>query len=97
MLTMHTKATPHPEVVHTELKNGEAVLLHLDTQAYYSLNETGSRIWQLISEGQTLEEMGQALEAQYEVSFDRAQQCVIDLISDLVEQELVSVVDAQAA
>jgi hypothetical protein len=90
----HTKATPKPDVICTELKNGEAVLLHLGTQSYYTINETGSRIWTLMGQGLTLGEIGKALEAQYEVSPDRAQRCVLDLAKDLAAEELVTLTGA---
>lgn len=35
---------PNSEVVSTQLDKEEAVPLSLETQEYYSLNETGSRI-----------------------------------------------------
>ncbi len=90
MLTAQSKAIPHPDVVCTALKNEEAVLLHLGTQTYYSLNETGSQIWTWLGEGLSLGEIGQALEARYDVSLDRAQQYVIALANDLAAENLVS-------
>lgn len=90
MPTAQTRATLDPDVVCTELGNGETVLLHLGTQAYFSLNETGARIWQLMDNGLTLGDIAQAIEAQFDVSFDRAQGCVIDLASDLANEKLVS-------
>jgi hypothetical protein len=40
------------DVVVTELDGeNESVLLHLGTKKYYTLNETGVRIWQLLGEG----------------------------------------------
>jgi hypothetical protein len=90
ILMSHTVVTPLSDVVCTELQNGEAVLLHLDTQKYYSLNETGLRIWHLAGQGLTVEEISQALEAQYEVSLDRAQQSVTNLVTSLAAENLVA-------
>jgi hypothetical protein len=39
----------HPSVVFTRLNDTEAVLLHLETKRYYSLNETGARLWELLA------------------------------------------------
>ena len=46
MLTLDQRVRLHPEVVDTELDEGEVVLLHLESKMYYSLNPTGQRIWQ---------------------------------------------------
>lgn len=89
MVTTGTKVTPDPEVLCTDLRNGEAVLLNMETKTYYSLNETGSQIWHLMSKGHTLMEISQELEARFDVTLDRAQQCVIDLANQLVAEELV--------
>ena len=71
MDTIHcTKATADPDTLYSELQEGEAVLLHLGTHSYYGLNQTGVRIWQLMSQGLTLAEICQALEDQFDVPTD---------------------------
>ncbi len=92
MLTTHTKAAPDPEVLYTRLKSGEAVLLHLGTKPYFSLNETGSQIWHLMSEGSTLGEISQELESEFDVTPERAQQSVMNLTDELVREKLAHVV-----
>ena len=44
------------EVLSQEL-NGETVLLDLQGESYFGLNEVGTRIWQLIQSEQTVEGM----------------------------------------
>jgi hypothetical protein len=90
-VTAQTVATPAPEVASAELHNGEIVLLHLGTQTYFTLNETGTRIWQLMCQGHTLGEIGEALNAEFEVNPERAQGSVINLASQLAAEKLVSV------
>jgi hypothetical protein len=80
---------PDPDVVHTALPHGEGVLLHLETSQYYSLNETGNCIWQWLTEGETVEAIGQKLVDRYEVTLDRAQHCVADLVTDLAQEKLL--------
>lgn len=41
---------PHASVVCTVIEDG-AVLLHLDTKFYYSLNRTGLAVWSLLESG----------------------------------------------
>ena len=90
MFSVDSKAVPHPDVICTALNNGESVLLHLNTHTYFSLNETGSRIWSLMGDGLTLGEIGQTIEATYDVSADRAQSCVLELATALREQDLIT-------
>jgi hypothetical protein len=82
-------AVLNPDVLCTALPNGDSVLLHLGTQTYYSLNETGTQIWQLAGQGLTLEAIGQAIEARYEVTPDLARQSVIELTASLAAERLL--------
>ena len=92
MLTTHTIAEPDSNVVSTTLQSGETVLLHIGLSIYFTLNETGSRIWNLMSEGSTLGEISQTLGSEFEVTSERAKQCVIDLTNELVQEKLAHVV-----
>jgi Coenzyme PQQ synthesis protein D (PqqD) len=79
---------PHTEVVDTKLDDGEVVLLHLESKTYYSLNLTGERIWQRLKEGLSLKEISQRLQAEFDVDADRADRSVLELVSELCEQNL---------
>ena len=46
MVMWDHQVRPHAEVVDTELESGETVLLQLESKIYYSLNVTGTHIWQ---------------------------------------------------
>jgi hypothetical protein len=89
MLPTDARLVVDPDVVFTALADGQAVLLHLGTKQYFTLNETGVRIWQFISEGVTLGEAGQQVEAIYDVTLEQAQQSVIDLVGELMAAKLV--------
>ena len=89
MLTPTTKVSPDPNVVFTEMENGESVLLHLGTNQYFSLNETGTHIWQEISKNLNLSEIGLELEKTFDVAAEQATQSVIQLVDELVSEKLV--------
>ena len=80
--------TVHPDVVDTEIDEGEVALLHLGTKTYFSLNLTGARIWQHLKRGLTLEEMSQRLQEEFDVDAARAQQSVRQLVDELVRHQL---------
>ena len=93
MIELNQKVKLDPEVIATELENNEAVLLHLGTKKYYSLNETGLRIWQLLSEGASLSGVHKKLQNEYDISPDHAAKCIIDLTSELSNEKLLTILD----
>lgn len=80
---------PHPDVVDTVLDAGETVLLHLESTMYYSLNATGTRIWQGLQHGLTLREISQCLQEVFAVETDRANRSVLTFVQELMQQNLV--------
>ncbi|HSC32625.1 MAG TPA: PqqD family protein [Gemmatimonadaceae bacterium] len=71
-----------------------AVLLNLYTKRYFSLNETGSRIWSLLQLQPTEEEIVQALVREYDVEAPEATRAVHQLLEDLVAERLVETTSA---
>jgi hypothetical protein len=95
MLTLASQLQIHPEVVVTEMPGAsgqEAVLLHLTTYQYFSLNTTGLRIWQLLAEPLPLAAVAGRLTEEYELSLEQAQQAVLRLAQALLTEHLVDVV-----
>lgn len=90
MINLDFHCHPNPEVVSTTLDTGETVLINLTTANYFSLNETGTRIWQLLGEGQSVAEVAAALAAEYEVTAPQAQQSVLTLVEALAAHQLVA-------
>ena len=93
MVTIENKARPNSDVILTELANNEAVLLHLDSKLYFSLNETGLRIWKLLTEGADMREISERLHGEFDVSIGQAQQSVLRLANQLQAERLIDVID----
>jgi hypothetical protein len=89
MIRLEQRVRVHPDVVDTELDGEEMVLLHLGSQTYYSLNMTGTRIWQGVKEGMTLQEISCRLQEAFEVEAERADRSVLALVNELVQHQLV--------
>jgi hypothetical protein len=68
-----------------------AVLLHMRTKRYYSLNETGATIWRLVSEDVPAGEIAARLAELYDVDRGAADEAVTRLLDDLAAEALVSV------
>jgi PHD/YefM family antitoxin component YafN of YafNO toxin-antitoxin module len=93
MIELNHRVKPDSDVVITELEGKEAVLLNLATKMYYTLNETGLRIWQLLSSGSTLGEISERLQSEFDVSPEKTKGSVLNLIGELIHEKLVKVVD----
>jgi hypothetical protein len=93
MVTLDQHVQLHPEVVDTQLEAGETALLHLDSTTYYSLNSTGTYIWQGLKQGLTLREISDRLQAVFEVDADRAHRSVLAFVDELAQHKLVQSLD----
>jgi Coenzyme PQQ synthesis protein D (PqqD) len=91
MLGPNDKLKPDPEVVVTELENEDTVLLHLGTKMYYTLNETGVRIWQMLRSGLRIAEISDRLQAEFEVTPEKAKESVMNLVNELINEKLVEI------
>ena len=81
--------TPSPLAVYTRLDETEAVLLHLKTKRYYSLNETGIFIWDLLEQAHDPEEIAAALSDTYDVDPPGARDYLRLFLDDLRGEGLV--------
>jgi coenzyme PQQ synthesis protein D (PqqD) len=52
-------------------------------------NRTGAHIWESLTQGLTVREISQRLQAAFEVTPERAERSVLALVEDLLQQRLV--------
>ena len=71
--------------------NGEMVLLDLRSESYFGLDPTGTRIWQLLESGLTVQEMIEQMRAEYDVDEKTLRADVEKLLNELSAAGLVSV------
>lgn len=69
---------------------GEAVILDLTSGVYYGLNEVGAKIWNLIQQPCTIQEIQHRLLQEYDVD---PEVCVQDLLQILQELQAAGLVD----
>lgn len=89
MITLTTTVQQPVDVISTTLHDEEMVLLHLQTQRYYTLNATGTHIWHGLQEGLSIAEVSCRLEAAYAVTLPEAQQATLALVQELAVEALV--------
>jgi hypothetical protein len=79
-----------PEHLHCDL-NGEAVVLSLANGRYYGMNSVGARIWELLQDERSADEIEQAILLEYEVEQEVCRQQVSDFLQKMVAEELLVV------
>ena len=79
---------PCPDVLVQEL-DGEAVLLNLDSERYFGLDDVGTRVWQHLLEHRRLERVCEEMQKEYEVDASRLRADVLQLVGELIEAGIV--------
>ena len=82
-----------PSGVLTRQFDGESVLLNLDSEVYFGLNAVGTFAWEKLRDGQSLDQIAQALTAAYDVSEEEAMADLDALLGELIEHGLVELKD----
>ena len=77
-----------PQVT-AKVMDGEAVIIHLGTGIYYSMDGVGCLVWEGIAAGNDADTIIEGIASRYGVDRDLAQADVSRLIGELVAQELV--------
>lgn len=69
--------------------NGEKVMMSIQSGKYYNLGAMGSVIWERLSSGQTVEQLIEQLQAQYEVQREECEAQVLAFLQQLHQEGLV--------
>ena len=75
--------------VHVRAFEGEMILLHAKSGAYYALNEVGQDLVQDLEGGYTLEECAQRLHDRYEVDWLTLCSDILELSRELLSRTLI--------
>jgi hypothetical protein len=67
----------------------ESVLLNIDTERYFGLDETGTRMWQLVTAAPKIEVAYQQLLEEYDVQPELLRENLTDLVNRLLENGLL--------
>jgi hypothetical protein len=67
----------------------ESVILNLDSERYYGLDNVGTRFLSVLNESESIEAAYEALRDEYDVDDPRLRQDLLELIEDLVKQGIL--------
>jgi ornithine carbamoyltransferase len=79
------------DTVFAQEVDGEMVLLDMESENYFGLDEVGTAIWQAMQEYETLQEVLNALLEQYDVEAEVLEKDLSDFVDKLLESGLVEV------
>jgi hypothetical protein len=72
----------------------ESVLLNLETEQYFGLDETGTRMWQLVMASPSIDAAYQGLLAEFDVEPELLRTNLTELLGRLVDNGLLQVLPA---
>ena len=78
-----------PDVLYRDL-DGQTVILDLSSGKYFGLNEVGTRIWALMSEGRSVADIVRILALEFEADTATIERDVRDLLETLKSRNLIS-------
>jgi hypothetical protein len=79
----------HPSIICREL-SGEIVLLNLESGVYYGLDIVGARVWQMLVQGRTLDDICAVMVEEYDVAAEVLRNDVLRLVGELLERGIVT-------
>jgi hypothetical protein len=85
-----TAVAPDSNVVFTRFDEVSGALLHLGSKRYYTLNETGCRVWEMIQETNDLDSVAASLHAEFEVELTEAMAFLLSFVNKLRAEGLVA-------
>jgi hypothetical protein len=86
-----TNRAAAPTHVMVRYLDRESVLLNLETEQYFGLDETGTRMWQLVTASPNIDAAYQELLEEFDVEPDLLRANLVELLGRLVESGLLQV------
>jgi hypothetical protein len=83
-----------PAHVLVRVLDRESVLLNIETEQYFGLDETGTRMWQLLTSSASIGSAFQELLAEFDVEPELLRSNLLELLSRLVDSGLLQILPA---
>src|SRR5512140_123415 len=80
-----------PEHVLVRVLDKESVLLNLETERYFGLDETGTRMWQLVTTAPSIDAAYRELQNEFDVAPDWLRFPVTELVGRLVDKKMLQI------
>lgn len=83
-----------PDHVLVQPLNGELALLNLNDERYFTLDDTGTRMWDVLTSSPSIGHALERLQGEYDADSGQIGHDLDALLRQLVEYDLVQLVDA---
>jgi len=88
MVNGATRFSLSPEALARRIGD-DIVILDFPSGSYFGLDAVGARIWDLMGEGKTIDEICDALVQEYDVSIEQVRRDALSLVVELSEKGLI--------
>ena len=89
LLDSDTRVRPNKEDVAVKVLDGEAIMIDLAQGTYYSLDEVGTLVWELIEREHTLGHIVEVITQRFKVPSEAAEIDVQRLVEEMLEEGIV--------
>jgi Coenzyme PQQ synthesis protein D (PqqD) len=90
MVSFADRAGTVPHVL-VRFLDKESVLLNLETERYFGLDETGTRMWQVVTAAPSIDAAYQELQNEFDVESELLRLHLTELLGRLVENGLLQI------
>ena len=84
-----TKRVSVPQNVMFRELEGESVILNIDSESYFGLDDVGTRMWEVLTQSESIQTAFETLIDEYDVQPDRLRDDLAGLIEQLAEKTLI--------
>ncbi len=88
-MTLDTKINI-PETLFLQKVDDETILLDSNTNEYFSINETGTLIWETLEEKKDLNSVKEEIISNYEVDEKQVEKDILNFIQEVVNKGLIT-------
>ncbi|MEY8717063.1 lasso peptide biosynthesis PqqD family chaperone [Francisella philomiragia] len=87
-LNMENQLYKNEDIYSSEV-DGETIMMNIDNNAYYTTQEIGNRIWELLDSLNTPKAICEQLMQEYEVSQEQCQNDVLQFLEQLLDNSII--------
>lgn len=71
--------------------DGEVVILGFKSGSYYSLDQVGAFVWDLLQQSRKVSELRDAILSEYDIDLEQCEQDLFHLLAELADKGLVDI------
>ena len=88
-ISLDTAPAKNSDQVIERVVEGEALLIHLSSGDYFSLDDVGTRVWENIDGTRTIQDLAELLLVEYDADRDQVVADVLRLAEQLADEGLL--------